>query len=91
MDVLDMLDFMDEEVEAAAIERVSRDRQMPFDTYDDGTFKGRYRLGTAAMHALMRIVCPQLQRPSRRNQAIPPVTNKVIFVCSLRVQFVIFI
>jgi len=72
MDVLDRLDFFEEELEIVYIERVFRDRLSPFDVYDEKTFQDRYRLGKEAMHMLINILRPELQRATHRNEAISP-------------------
>jgi hypothetical protein len=53
-----------------ARERVFRDRQYPFEKYDDTDMYERYRFTRRGVSRLMDMLVPQLEHPTRRSHAI---------------------
>ena len=55
------------------VERVFRDRSNPIELYNDEEFKCRFRLRKDSVTTIIDLVEMELQRPTYRNHAVPPV------------------
>lgn len=59
-------------------QRVFRDRLHPFELYDDEGLRRRFRFGVDGLYFITEAIRPDIERRTRRNQALPAVLQVML-------------
>ena len=57
-----------------------RDRSNPFENYDDREFRQRYRFTKETAHELINAVKDRLEKPTQRNNPLPPSLGMIYII-----------